>query len=79
MAREGMSIGEVLNLTSTDIQEKTLLAIKNRKNGRIGEAVYVPQKILVRLSGLMFCAFGIGVIFLNDGFVVLAPIEYADD
>lgn len=73
-----MSVGEVLNLTSTDIQERTL-AIKNRKSGRVGEAVYVPLKILVRLSGLMFCAFGIGVIFLNDGFVVLAAIEYADD
>lgn len=78
MTRGGMRVGEALNLTSTDIQERTL-AIKNRKSGRVGETVYVPRKILVRLSGLMLCAFGIGVIFLNDGFVILAAIEYADD
>ena len=49
MARGGMRVGEVLNLTPVDIQERTL-AIKNPKSGRVGEAVYVPRKILVRLS-----------------------------
>ena len=48
MARGGMRVGEVLNLTPVDIQERTL-AIKNPKSGRVGEAVYVPRKILVRL------------------------------
>jgi len=49
MAREGMRIGEVLNLTPADIQERSL-AIQNPKSGRTGETVYVPLKILVRLS-----------------------------
>ena len=49
MARGEMRIGEVLNLTPGDIQERTL-AIKNPKSGQVGEAVYVPRKILVRLS-----------------------------
>ena len=49
MARGGMRVGEVLNLTPVDIQERTL-AIQNPKSGRTGEAVYVPRKLLVRLS-----------------------------
>ena len=49
MARGGMRVGEVLNLTPVDIQERTL-TIKNPKSGRVGEAVYVPRKILVRLT-----------------------------
>ena len=49
MARGGMRVGEVLNLTPVDIQERTL-AIQNPKSGRVGEAVYVPRKILVRLT-----------------------------
>jgi integrase/recombinase XerD len=49
MARGGMRVGEVLNLTPGDIQERTLV-IKNPKSGRVGEAVYVPRKILVRLT-----------------------------
>ena len=49
MARGGMRVGEVLNLTPVDIQERTL-AIQNPKSGRTGEAVYVPRKILVRLT-----------------------------
>jgi integrase len=39
----------VLNLTSTDIQERSL-AIQNPKSGRTGETVYLPRKILVRLN-----------------------------
>jgi len=50
MARGGMRVGEVLNLTPLDIQERTL-AIQNPKSGRVGETVYVPRKILVRLTG----------------------------
>jgi integrase len=49
MARGGMRVGEVLNLTPADIQERSL-AIQNPKSGRTGETVYVPRKILVRLS-----------------------------
>jgi len=51
MARGGMRVGEVLNLKPVDIQERTL-AIQNPKSGRVGEMVYVPRKLLVRLS---FC------------------------
>ena len=49
MARGGMRVGEVLNLTPADIQERSL-AIQNPKSGRTGEKVYVPRKILVRLT-----------------------------
>ena len=51
MARGGMRVGEVLNLKPVDIQERTL-AIQNPKSGRVGEMVYVPRKLLVRLP---FC------------------------
>ena len=49
MARGGMRIGEVLRLTPDDIQECSL-SIQNPKSGRNSETVYVPRKILVRLS-----------------------------
>jgi integrase/recombinase XerD len=49
MARGGMRIGEVLNLRSCDIQERNL-TIQNPKSGRPGEVVYVPRKLLVRLT-----------------------------
>lgn len=49
MARGGMRIGEVLNLTPGDIQER-ILFIQNPKSGRVGEKVYIPRKILVRLT-----------------------------
>jgi len=49
MARGGMRVGEVLNLKPTDIQERSL-AIQNPKSGRSGETVYVPRKILIRLT-----------------------------
>jgi hypothetical protein len=41
MARGGLRIDEVLNLTPVNIQERTL-ALENPKSGRIGETVYVP-------------------------------------
>lgn len=49
MARGGMRIGEVLNLTRDDIQE-SFLKIQNPKSGRPEEKVYIPRKILVRLN-----------------------------
>ena len=49
MARCGMRVLEVLSLTPADIQERSL-TIKNPKSGRAGETVYVPRKILVRLT-----------------------------
>lgn len=49
MARGGMRVGEVLNLTPADIQERSL-TIQSPKSGRIGETVYVPRKIMVRLT-----------------------------
>ena len=42
-------IGEVLSITPGDIQECSL-TIHNPKSGRAEETVYVPRKILVRLS-----------------------------
>jgi integrase len=50
MARGGMRVGEVLGLTPSDIQERSL-TIQNPKSGRAEETVYVPRKILVRLTG----------------------------
>jgi integrase len=44
-----MRVGEVLNVTPANIQERTL-AIKSPKSGRVVETVYVPRKILVRLT-----------------------------
>ena len=49
MARGGMRIGEVLRITPSDIQEG-FLTIQNPKSGRPEVRVYVPLKILVRLS-----------------------------
>jgi integrase/recombinase XerD len=50
MARGGMRIGEVLGIKPGDIQECSL-TIHNPQGGRADEKVYVPRKILVRLSG----------------------------
>ena len=44
-----MRIGEVLRITPSDIQEG-FLTIQNPKSGRPEVRVYVPRKILVRLS-----------------------------
>lgn len=49
MARGGMRIGEVLNLIPGNIQE-SFLTIKNPKSGRPEERVYVPRKIMIRLT-----------------------------
>ena len=50
MARGGMRIGEILNITPNDIKNSSL-NIQNPKSGRAKETVYVPRKILIRLSG----------------------------
>ena len=44
-----MRIGEVLKVTPGNIQE-VFLTIQNPKSGRPEVRVYVPRKILVRLS-----------------------------
>lgn len=49
MVRGGMRIGEVLKLRPCDIQERNL-TIQDPKSGRTGEVVYVPRKLLVRLT-----------------------------
>jgi integrase len=49
MTRGGMRIGEVLNLIPGNIQE-SFLTIKNPKSGRPEERVYVPRKIMIRLT-----------------------------
>ncbi len=49
MARGGMRIGEVLKLTSGDIQERSL-TVQSPKSGKAEETVYVPRKILIRLN-----------------------------
>jgi integrase len=49
MARGGMRVGEVLSLTPADTQERSM-TIQNPKSGRVSETVYVPRKILVRLT-----------------------------
>jgi integrase len=49
MALGGMRVGEILSLIPADIQERSL-AVQNPKSGRVGETVYVPRKILVRLT-----------------------------
>ena len=69
MARGGMRIGEVLDLKPCDIQEINL-TIQNPKSGRPGEVVYVPRKLLVRLTdyvkdndiGLNDCIFPISYV-----------------
>jgi len=68
MARGGMRIGEVLNLRPCDIQARNL-TIKNPKSGRPGEVVYVPQKLLVRLTDYV----KVDDIALNDR---IFPISY---
>lgn len=47
-----MKIGEIFNLRSYDIQER-YLTIQNPINGRTEEALYVPQKLLVRLTSFI--------------------------
>ena len=44
MARGGMRIGEVLNLTPRDINDQKLV-IRDPKSGKEKEVVFIPKKI----------------------------------
>ncbi len=48
MARAGMRISEVLNLTPNDIDDRKLI-LQKPKSGRRGEVVYIPNKLQLRL------------------------------
>jgi len=49
MVGDSMKIDEISNLRSYDLQEIDL-TIQNPKNVRTGEVLYVPRKLLVRLT-----------------------------
>ena len=49
MARGGMRVGEVLNLTATDLDDQKL-TIKNPKSGKWAEVVFIPKKVADRLK-----------------------------
>jgi integrase len=49
MARGGMRVGEVLNLTPRDIQGRKLV-IGDPKSGKEAEVVFIPRKIANRLN-----------------------------
>lgn len=49
MARAGMRISEVLNLTPNDVDERKLI-LQKPKSGRRGEVVYIPSKLQRRLN-----------------------------
>jgi integrase len=49
MARGGMRIGEVLNLTPADVLDQKLI-LKSPKSGKEQEYVYIPQKISEKLK-----------------------------
>ena len=49
MARGGMRIGEVLNLTPGDVEDRKL-TIRDPKSGRPLEVVFIPKKVADRLN-----------------------------
>ena len=49
MARGGMRIGEVLNLTPRDVEDRKLI-ICDPKSGREIEIVFIPRKVADRLN-----------------------------
>jgi integrase/recombinase XerD len=49
MARGGMRVGEVLNLTAMDLEDQKL-TIKNTKSGKRTEVVFIPKKVAERLK-----------------------------
>ena len=49
MARGGLRIGEVLKLTPGDIEERKLI-LRHPKSGKEEEAVFIPQKVALRLK-----------------------------
>jgi integrase len=50
MARGGMRIGEVLQLTPNDIHDRKLI-IRDPKSGKEQESIFIPQKVADRLQG----------------------------
>jgi integrase len=49
MARGGMRISEVLNLTPKDVEDRKLI-IRDPKSGKEMEVVFIPQKVADRLN-----------------------------
>ena len=49
MARGCMRIGEVLNLTPMDIEDRKVI-IQSPKSGRVTEVVFLPQKVIDRMK-----------------------------
>ena len=49
MARGGMRISEVLNLTPRDVEDRKLI-IRDPKSGKEMEVVFIPQKVADRLN-----------------------------
>jgi integrase/recombinase XerD len=49
MARGGMRVGEVLNLTAMDLDDQKL-TIKNPQSGKRAEIVFIPKKVAERLK-----------------------------
>ncbi len=49
MARGGMRVGEVLNITPKDIEGRKVI-IRDPKSGREAEVVFIPQKVADRLK-----------------------------
>lgn len=49
MARGGMRVGEVLNLTGGDVEDQKLV-IRNPKSGKETEVVFIPKKLADRLK-----------------------------
>ena len=52
MARGGMRIGEVLNLTPEDVSQQKL-TIQNPKSGKDEELGFIPRKVLDRLRATL--------------------------
>ena len=48
MARGGLRISEVLKLTARDVEERKLI-LRHPKSGKEAEAVFIPQKVALRL------------------------------
>jgi integrase len=49
MARGGMRVGEVLNITPRDIEDRKVV-IRDPKSGKEAEVVFIPQKVADRLK-----------------------------
>ncbi len=49
MARGGMQVGEVLNLSASDVEDQKH-TIRNPKSGKSSEAVFIPKRLADRLK-----------------------------